>query len=223
MRNYPSVSRQRGWWPLDNSDSSQQHFWHGLTLKLLKINTKMKKNPYSRECISPYSSAVFLSDSLRIKHFDLQKLSLITLNYWGYTFPLHSSSDSYLQTQLQSTQGEGSIFVVWNTGVSTFWKEFFIPSKTYLLLNKPFMTGAITSKFKLSVVVMAGETSKIFSTTYPMRGLQITFGKIIGFRQRCTEVETDKDRHHAEMVQDISTAIDCCKQIIIRNTRNSSH
>lgn len=132
MRNYPSVSRQRGWWPLDNSDSSQQHFWHGLTLKLLKINTKMKKNPYSRECISPYSSAVFLSDSLRIKHFDLQKLSLITLNYWGYTFPLHSSSDSYCKHNCRVLK-ERVVFLLFEIqGFQLFGRNFsFLLKKIY--------------------------------------------------------------------------------------------
>lgn len=46
--------RQRGCCPLDNSDSSQQHSWHGSTAELLKINIKNEESPppYSRECIS---------------------------------------------------------------------------------------------------------------------------------------------------------------------------
>lgn len=36
------------------------------------------------------------------------------------------------------------------------------------------MTDAITSKFKLKILITAGETSKIFATTYPVHGLQIT-------------------------------------------------
>lgn len=79
---------------MDNSDSSQQHSWHGLTPELLKINKKMKKPPPIAGNVFHIQFSGILSDSLRIKHFDLQKLSVLTLNYWGCTFPLHRSSDS---------------------------------------------------------------------------------------------------------------------------------
>lgn len=116
-----------------------------------------------------------LSDSLRINHFDLQKLSLITLNYWGYTFPLHSGSDSYCKCNCRVLR-ERVVFLLFKVqGFQLLGRNFsFLLKKENLLLNKLFMTDAITSKFKLRILVMAGETSKILSTTYPMHGLQIT-------------------------------------------------
>lgn len=80
-----------------------------------------------------------LSDFLRIKHFDLQKLSLITLNYGGYTFPLYSSSDSYCKRNCRVLKVR-IVFLkllLFKVRFQLFVRNFsFLLKKRTLLLNK---------------------------------------------------------------------------------------
>lgn len=115
-----------------------------------------------------------LSDFLRIKHFDLQKLSLITLNYWGYTFPLYSSSDSYCKRNCRVLKVR-IVFLkllFFYSTFSTFCKKFFISSKKENSIAEQVACDSL--KFNLRISVVASETSQVFAATYPVCRLQTT-------------------------------------------------